>query len=154
MTYVRKQNSNTPPVDAVKGATAELHSLAKLVSSAGVAAARTPSQKEGGIVHGPVMPIVASTAEKRREPACVSRCGSRSHGGKSPNRAVSTHPLGMDMTEQNNTYQMVEGLSNYFTTTLHLRSGESADVQVAVHPALLAPPACGLSTDPTEANHV
>jgi hypothetical protein len=61
----------------------------------------------------------------------------------------------MDMTERNNSYQMVEGLSNYFETTLHLRPGESADVLVAVHPALLVPPACGLPpTDSTETIHV
>jgi len=59
------------------------------------------------------------------------------------------------MTEQNNSYQMVEGLSNYFETTLHLRPGESVNVQVTVHPVLLGPPACGFpSTDPTETSHV
>jgi hypothetical protein len=155
MTYVRKQSSNTPPADAVKGAAAELRPPA-VVPSPACAPCRTPSPtEEGGIVHGPVMPIVARPAEKEREPACTSRCGSRSHGGSTPNRAASTHPQGMDMTEQNNSYQMVEGLSNYFETTLHLRPGESADIQVAVHPALLAPPACGFpSPDPMETSHV
>jgi hypothetical protein len=61
----------------------------------------------------------------------------------------------MDMTEQNNSYQMAEGLSNYFETTLHLRPGESATIQVAVHAAVLFPPACGRPrTDPTEPVHV
>lgn len=40
------------------------------------------------------------------------------------------------MNRQVNGYQNPEGLSNYFTTTLHLRPGETAEVQLALHPAL------------------
>lgn len=40
------------------------------------------------------------------------------------------------MNRQASSYQNLEGLSNYFTTTLHLRPGEMAEVQLALHPAL------------------
>lgn len=43
------------------------------------------------------------------------------------------------MNRQVNGYQNPEGLSNYFTTTLHLRPGETAEVQLALHPVLAIP---------------
>jgi len=40
------------------------------------------------------------------------------------------------MTRQVTGYQNAEGLSNYLTATLHLRPGESAEVEFSLHPAL------------------